>query len=63
VGYALFLAQCGERHPAAKTLQGDLGGLVEIVDDWDGNRHVISLIKERYRRAQEYHARHYAKKE
>jgi phage-related protein len=94
VGYALFLAQSGDRHPAAKTLKGALGGLVEIVDDWDGNtyravytaklagviyvlhvfqkkatkgiatpHHVISLIKERYRRAQEHHARHYAKKE
>jgi len=29
VGYALFLAQGGGRHPAAKRLKGDLGGLVE----------------------------------
>ena len=37
VGYALFLAQSGERHAAAKPLKGALRGLVEIVDDWDGN--------------------------
>ncbi len=37
VGYALFLAQSGDHHPAAKRLKGDLQGLVEIVDDWDGN--------------------------
>lgn len=37
VGYALFLAQGGEHHPAAKRLKGELQGLVEIVDDWDGN--------------------------
>ena len=33
VGYALFLAQGGGRHPAAKRLKGDLGGLVEVVED------------------------------
>jgi phage-related protein len=37
VGYALYLAQCGEQHPAAKRLRGELRGLVEIVDDWGGN--------------------------
>jgi phage-related protein len=37
VGYALFVAQCGDQHPAAKRLKGDLRGLVEIVDDWDGD--------------------------
>ena len=35
MGYALFLAQCGGRHPAAKRLKGDLGGLVEVVEDHD----------------------------
>ena len=40
VGYALFLAQCGQMHPAAKRLKGE-------------------LIKTRYRRALEHHARHH----
>lgn len=90
VGYALFLAQRGEHHAAAKRLKGDLQGLVEIVDDWDGNtyravyttrlagviyvlhafqkkstkgiatpRHVVQVIKDRYRRAQAHQAEHY----
>jgi phage-related protein len=90
VGFALFLAQCGESHPAAKRLKGELHGMVEIVDDFDGNtyravytarlagvvyvlhvfqkkatkgiatpRHEIELIKARYRRALEHHARHH----
>jgi len=33
VGYALFLAQEGGQHPAAKRLKGDLRGLVEVVED------------------------------
>jgi phage-related protein len=37
VGYALFLAQQGTRHLAAKRLKGVLTGLVEIVDDFNGN--------------------------
>ena len=37
VGYALFTAQSGARHPATKQLKGELRGLVEIVDDWDGS--------------------------
>ncbi len=32
-GYALFLAQEGGQHPAAKRLAGDLRGLVEVVED------------------------------
>ena len=90
VGYALFLAQSGEHHPGAKRLKGDLHGLIEIVDDWDGNtyravyttrlagviyvlhafqkkavkgiatpRHVVQVLKDRYRRAQAHHAEHY----
>jgi phage-related protein len=90
MGYALFLAQCGELHPAAKRLKGELHGLVEVVDDFDGDtyravytarlagavyalhvfqkkatrgiatpRHDVELIKARYRRALEHHARHY----
>lgn len=37
VGYALHLAQLGEHAPAAKRLRGALGGVIEIVDDFDGN--------------------------
>jgi phage-related protein len=33
VGYALFLAQVGGQHPAAKRLKGELRGLVEVVED------------------------------
>lgn len=33
VGYALYLAQTGSQHPAAKRLRGDLRGLVELVAD------------------------------
>ncbi len=39
MGYALFLAQAGERHPAmAKTLKGFSGGkVVEVKENHDGN--------------------------
>lgn len=38
VGHALFLAQKGERAPAAKVLKGfGGGGVVEIVEDHDGD--------------------------
>lgn len=38
VGYALFLAQCGERHRRAKTLSGFGGaGVVEVVSGHRGD--------------------------
>lgn len=38
MGYALHLAQLGEKSPAAKPLKGFGGaGVLEIVDDHDGN--------------------------
>lgn len=38
VGYALYLAQCGEKHPSAKPLKGFKGaGLLEVVEDFDGD--------------------------
>jgi len=39
MGYALFLAQMGERHPTmAKTLKGFGGGtVVEVKESYDGN--------------------------
>jgi len=36
VGYALYLSQCGEKHPSAKPLKGFKGaGVLEVVDNFD----------------------------
>jgi phage-related protein len=38
VGYGLWFAQIGSKHPHAKVLRGFGGaGVVEIIEDWDGN--------------------------
>jgi len=38
VGYALYIAQCGDKHPSAKPLRGFKGaGVVEVVEDFDGD--------------------------
>lgn len=38
VGYALYLAQCGEKHPSAKPLKGfKRTGVLEVVEDFDGD--------------------------
>lgn len=38
MGYALYLAQAGEKHPDAKPLRGFGGaGVLEVVDLFDGN--------------------------
>jgi phage-related protein len=38
IGYALYLAQLGEKHPHAKPLKGfGGGGILEIVEDFDRN--------------------------
>jgi phage-related protein len=38
MGYALFSAQCGEKHESAKPLKGFGGaGVLEVVDDFDGD--------------------------
>lgn len=38
IGYALYLAQCGEKHSSAKPLKGFKGsGVLEVVDDFDGD--------------------------
>ncbi len=38
MGYALYLAQCGGKHPGAKPLKGFGGaGVVEAMDDYDGD--------------------------
>lgn len=36
LGYALDLAQRGEKHPDAKPMKGFGSGLLEVVDDYDG---------------------------
>ena len=36
-GYALHEAQRGKHHPNAKQLKGELHGLIEVVDDFDGD--------------------------
>ncbi|MGF1522437.1 MAG: type II toxin-antitoxin system RelE/ParE family toxin [Leptolyngbyaceae cyanobacterium] len=38
IGYALYLAQSGEKHPSAKPLKGFKGaGMLEVVEDFDGD--------------------------
>ena len=38
IGYALYLAQCGEKHPSAKPLKGFKGsGVLEVVENFDGD--------------------------
>lgn len=38
MGYALYLAQSGEKHPSAKLLKGFKGaGVLEVVEDFDGD--------------------------
>ena len=38
VGFALYQAQMGEKHPDAKPLRGYKGaGVLEVVDDYDGD--------------------------
>jgi len=38
MGYALYLAQTGSKHPDAKPLRGFGGaGVLEVVDDFDGS--------------------------
>jgi phage-related protein len=38
VGYALYLAQTGSKHPDAKPLKGFKGaGVLEVIEDFDGN--------------------------
>ena len=38
IGYALYQAQCGEKHPVAKPLKGFKGsGVLEVVENFDGD--------------------------
>jgi phage-related protein len=38
IGYGLWFAQIGSKHPHAKVLRGfGSAGVVEIIEDWEGN--------------------------
>jgi phage-related protein len=38
MGYAVYLAQLGKKHPDAKPLKGFMGsGVLEVVEDFDGD--------------------------
>ena len=38
IGFALYLAQCGDKHICAKPLRGFSGaGVLEVVDNFEGN--------------------------
>ena len=38
MGYALYQAQCGGKHPDAKPLKGFKGaGVLEVIEDFDGD--------------------------
>lgn len=40
VGFAIYVAQLGKKHPDAKPLLGFKGsGVLEIVEDFDGDRY------------------------
>ena len=49
IGYTLHLVQLGEYPASAKMLRGDLGGLVELIADHDGNAYrAIFTVKLRH---------------
>jgi phage-related protein len=51
IGYALYFAQIGDKHPKAKPLKGFAGaGVLEIVDDHDGDTY-RSVYTVRFRQA------------
>lgn len=42
IGYALYLAQCGEKHPSAKPLKGFKGAeVLEAVENFDGDTYRV----------------------
>jgi len=45
MGFALYLAQAGGKHPDAKPLRGFGGaGVLEVVDDFDGDTYRAEQI-------------------
>jgi phage-related protein len=49
-GFALFLAQTGQHPPSAKPLKGIGGGIVELVESFDGDAY-RTIYTVRFRRA------------
>lgn len=46
VGYALYLAQCGEKHPSVKPLKGFKGaGVLEVVEDFGDTYRAVYTVK------------------
>ncbi|MBW8309214.1 MAG: type II toxin-antitoxin system RelE/ParE family toxin [Candidatus Paracaedibacteraceae bacterium] len=47
VGYALYIAQLGDKHPSVKPLKGFKGaGVLEVVEDYDTNTYrVVYTLK------------------
>ncbi|WP_010301827.1 type II toxin-antitoxin system RelE/ParE family toxin [Candidatus Odyssella thessalonicensis] len=47
VGYALYVAQLGDKHPSVKPLKGFKGaGVLEVVEDYDSNTYrVVYTLK------------------
>lgn len=38
IGFAIYVAQTGDKHPSAKPLKGFGGaGVLEVIEDYDGN--------------------------
>jgi phage-related protein len=65
MGYALYLAQIGEKHPDAKALTGFGGaGVLEVVENHEREakrgaktpQHDIDVIRERLKAAEEFHS-------
>lgn len=49
IGFTLHLVQLGEYPASAKLLRGDLGGLVELIADHDGNAYrAVFTVKLRH---------------
>ncbi len=47
MGYALYLAQCGEKHDSVRPLKGFKGaGVLEVIEDFDGDTYrVVYTVK------------------
>jgi phage-related protein len=45
LGFELYLAQTGQHPPSAKLMKGLGGGIVELVDDFDGDTYRQEAIE------------------
>ena len=41
IGYALYLAQCDEKHSSLKALRGSLHGMMQVSDPYQGNAYRV----------------------